>query len=204
MTEDSATTGLVARGKQSLARTGTALAGMVALILLCWLIEAFDFVWPMNLDQLGIIPRSVSGLFGILLAPFLHGSFGHLLANTIAILGLGTAVALGGPVRFLSVSVIAGLVSGSAVWLLGSSSTVTVGASGVIYGYLGYLLLAGWYRRSLLAFGGSLVIAVLFGGLLWGMFPFFVGANVSWLGHFSGFVGGILAARLLAPQDARS
>lgn len=176
------------------------LGAVLGAVGVCWAVEIVDFILPISLDQFGIIPRSVSGLLGIVVSPFLHGSFGHLIANSFAGLGLGALVAMGGPWRFLSVSVISAVVSGGAVWLLGSGSTVTVGASGVIYGYLGYLLLAGWYSRNMLAFGGSILVAFLFGGLLWGMFPFFVASNVSWMGHFFGFVGGVLAARLLAPE----
>lgn len=169
------------------------LGGFVALI---WILEIIDFLlFRGRLNRYGIRPRSISGLGGILLAPLLHGNFRHLAANTVPFVTLGALVMLGGLERFFSVTAIVVLVSGLGVWLLGSPRTVHIGASGVIFGYFGFLLLRGYFEQDLFSSGVSLVVGLLYGSLIWGVLPSRRG--MSWQGHLFGFVGGVLAARFL-------
>ena len=105
----------------------------------------------------GIAPRTTAGLRGILFAPFLHGSFAHLLANTIPFAVLGWLVMLRDARHFTTVTLVAIIASGSMAWLLGAPGSVHVGASGVIFGYLGFLMLSGWYARS----AGSIVLSIV-------------------------------------------
>jgi membrane associated rhomboid family serine protease len=142
---------------------------------------------------LGIVPRTTAGLRGILLAPLLHGSLAHLLANTIPFLILGWLVMLRDARHFATVTLVAMLASGSMAWLLGATGSVHVGASGVIFGYLGFLMLSGWYARSPGSILLSIVVTILWGGLAFGVMPGQDG--ISWQAHMGGFIGGIIAAR---------
>lgn len=175
---------------------------LLGLVGLMWGIEIADqlFFRPFlqtTLDVYGIIPRTSIGLRGILFAPFLHGSFAHLIGNTVPFLVLGWLVMLRETSDFFWVTIIAGFVSGLGTWLFGSSG-VHIGASGVIFGYLGYLLLRGFFERSALSVAISLGVGTLYGSLLWGVFPIQYG--ISWEGHLFGFIGGVLAAWLLAGE----
>jgi membrane associated rhomboid family serine protease len=179
---------------QSIKQHAVLLFGLLAIM---WAVEAVDFLLPMvNLDQLGIRPRTERGLLGILLSPFLHVGFGHLLSNSLPFLLLGGLVMTGGRRQFLLLSLWVTLVGGSGVWLLGGSRTVHLGASLLIFGYLGFLLSRGIARRSI---GGVLIsLALLFsyGGMLYGVLPGQPG--ISWLGHLCGFLAGIAGAWMLA------
>lgn len=173
------------------------------LVGLMWLLEVLNLlIFHNSLEQFGIIPRSLIGLRGILFSPFLHANFLHLLANTFPFLILGWLVMVGGISNFFIVSLFAMIVSGVGVWLFATSNTVTVGASGVIFGYLGYLLSRGWFERKLGSLFFSLIILFVYGGLIWGLLPLVPG--VSWQGHLFGFLGGIIAARSLSQTSRKS
>ena len=151
-----------------------------------------------GLNALGIVPQSFIGLRGILFAPFLHGSFYHVLANTAPFIVLGWLVMLRNIKDFYFVSAISALVGGLGTWLIGRPCSVHVGASGVIFGYFGYLLFRGYFERSFVAIAISLAIAITYGSLLWGVLP--TRSYISWEGHLFGFIGGIIAAKLLSPS----
>ena len=175
---------------ETLKRQATVLGTIVAIM---WIAFFATVATHGALLSLGVIPRSVIGLRGILFAPFLHGSFAHLLANSIPFAIMGWLVMLRDPRHFISVTASAMLGSGLLAWLIGAPGSVHVGASGVIFGYLGFLLLSGWYARSAASILISVVVAVTFGGLVLGVFPGQVG--ISWQAHLGGFIGGVLAAR---------
>ena len=180
------------------ARRGVArhFAILITIIALLWLIEAVDqLFWRGQLDFFGVEPRTLTGLRNIIFAPFLHKGFNHLLANTLPFLVLGWFVMLSGIREFVAVSLIAMLVSGGGVWVLGMPHTVHVGLSGVIFGYLGFLLLRGYLERSTTAIVLALLAGLLYGSMIWGILP--LQPNVSWLGHLFGLIGGGLAARWL-------
>ncbi|MBL0938739.1 MAG: rhomboid family intramembrane serine protease [Gemmatimonadaceae bacterium] len=158
-----------------------------------WATFAANTVLGGALLQFGIIPRTVVGLRGILFAPFLHGNLNHLIANTFPFLALGWMVMWRDARHFLPVTLFAMLGSGLFAWTLGAPNSVHIGASGVVFGYLGFLLLAGVYARSVGSILLSIVTAALWGGLVMGIAPGQVG--ISWQAHLGGFVGGILAAR---------
>jgi membrane associated rhomboid family serine protease len=143
--------------------------------------------------NLGIIPRTTVGLRGILFAPFLHASFAHLLANTVPFIVLGWLVMLRDKRHFGRVTIAAALGSGLLSWLLGAPGSVHIGASGVIFGYLGFLMLSGWYQRSIGSVLLSLGVTAAWGSMVLGVLPSMPG--VSWQGHLGGFIGGVLAAR---------
>ncbi len=175
------------------------LGGLVAMM---WAVEILDqFVFRLGLrqtlDVYGIMPRYPIGLRGILFAPFLHGNFAHLIGNTVPFLILGWLIMLRETSDFLWVSLITAFVSGLGTWMFGSSG-VHIGASGVIFGYLGYLLARGYFERSMTAIAMSLFVGALYGSLIWGVLPTRIG--ISWEGHLFGFLGGVLAAKLLTPK----
>lgn len=176
----------------------TLLIGLVALL---WFLELVDQVLLHRaLDQLGIHPRSLEGLWGILFAPFLHAGFVHLLANTVPLVVLGWLVMLRRIADFFLATAATMLIGGLGVWLLGAPNSIHLGASILIFGYLGYLLLRGFYERSPLAVAIAVVAGLLYGGALWGVLPGQPG--VSWQGHLFGFIGGGAAARLLSRTPA--
>lgn len=178
---------------QSIKEHAILLFGLLAIM---WAVEVVDFLLPLvDLDQLGIRPRSERGLVGILLSPFLHVGFGHLISNSIPFLLLGGLVMTGGRRRFLMLSLWVTLAGGSGVWLLGGSRTVHLGASLLIFGYLGFLLTRGITERSVGGVLVSLALLVGYGGMLYGILPGQPG--ISWLGHLSGFLAGVAGAWLL-------
>jgi membrane associated rhomboid family serine protease len=168
-------------------------------VLLIWLVELVDsLIFKGTLDQLGVQPRSLIGLRGVLLMPFLHGGVGHLLANTIPFLVLGALIMLGGVTSFFTVSAVIIVVSGLGVWLLGSADSVHLGASGLVFGFFGFLVTRAYFERS----PGSILLAVVaiifYGGIIWGILPLQTG--VSWLAHLFGFFGCVLAAYLVSKR----
>ncbi|CAA9586348.1 FIG00558679: hypothetical protein [uncultured Synechococcales cyanobacterium] len=176
------------------------LASFIALI---WSLELIDlFFLGRALDRYGIIPRQLIGLRGILFAPFLHGGLAHVAANTIPFLTLGWLVMLRETKDFFVVTAIAMLTTGLGTWLIGASNSIHVGASGIIFGYLGFLLFRGYFERRVVSIAFSIIVGLLYGGLIWGVLPFQIG--ISWEGHLFGFIGGGLAARLLSRRQRRS
>lgn len=174
------------------------LGGFVALL---WLIQIVNsLVFQGGLVGLGIHPRSFAGLWGILFAPFIHANFAHLIANTIPLAVLGWFVMLRQKRDLVTVSVLAALVGGLGTWLIAPALSVHIGASILVFGYLGYLLFRGIFERRFWPIVGSIVTFFLYGGALFGVVPGTVG--VSWQGHLFGLLGGILAARLLTNRQA--
>ena len=175
---------------------------LFALVAFAWTLELVDLLLLRgSLDALGIRPRSIDGLWGIVFAPFLHGGLRHLLANTIPFVVLGWLVMVRRTSDFFAVSVVAILLGGLGVWLFGAPRTIHIGASGLIFGYLGYLLLRGYFERSVVAILLAIFVGVLYGGALWGLLPGQRG--ISWEGHLFGFLGGGGAARLLSERKVR-
>jgi len=171
------------------------LLGCVALL---WGIECINALLNHRLNRWGILPRTLTGLVGIPLSPFLHGSFAHLILNTVPLVTLGSFVAFYGTRLFLAVSLWIMLLSGAALWLLGRSA-YHVGASSVLFGYFGYLVARGWYERSVTALLVALLILGLYGGMVWGVVP--TRSYISWEGHLFGLLAGVLVARLATPQQ---
>jgi membrane associated rhomboid family serine protease len=176
-------------------------AGLQVLVLgacvaLAWGVELVDQVaFRGTLDRYGIHPRTLAGLWGILAAPVLHAGWLHLAANTLPFVVLGWLVMLRRMSDFFVVTLLAMLIGGLGVWLFGAGNSVHIGASGVIFGYLGYLLARGFFERSVWAVLLGVAALVLYGGVLWGVLPGQPG--ISWEGHLFGFIGGVVAARVL-------
>ena len=179
-------------------------AGVVAAFVgLLWVIEIVDAVSPGDLDRYGIEPRSEDGLVGIALAPLLHSGWTHLEANSVPLLVLGLVVAVASTARFFGVLAWAWVVGGVGVWLVAPVGSVTVGASGLVFGLLAYLLVIGFLERRAVGILISVGVFLVYGGVLLGVLPGQPG--VSWQGHLFGAAGGVLAAYHLAnrrrPRD---
>jgi len=184
------------------AETRRLLRPLLIILALMWVIEIVDWLlFDGALDGFGIVPRQLVGLRGIVVAPLLHGSFSHLLANSLPFLVLGLLVMLRHSRQFAAVSIIIVLISGLGTWLFAPSYTVHIGASGLIFGYFAFLLVTAFYERSPGAIGLALLVFVFYGGLLWGAMP--QGGAISWQGHLFGLVGGGLAAYTVAPRRIR-
>ncbi len=173
---------------------------LMALVAVMWLSEIVDTALDHRLDGYGIEPRDADGLIGIPAAPFLHAGFGHLISNTVPFLAMGFVIAFKGAARVALVTAIVALVSGGGTWLVAPESTIHIGASGVVFGYATYLLSRGFFDRDFFEIAIGVAVGVIYGGvLIGGLIP---EEGVSWQGHFFGAVGGLVAARALAPDRA--
>ncbi len=175
---------------------------VVGALLAMWVLELADLLFFGGaLDAYGIEPRSVEGLDGVLFAPLLHGGLSHLASNTVPFTVLGLLVLLGGLRNFAVTTALSILVGGLGVWLVGASDAVHIGSSGLVFGYFGYLLLRGYFSRSVGAILLAGLLVVLYGGALWGLLPLQTG--ISWTSHVFGFLGGALSAYLLHRRGSR-
>ncbi|WP_249714041.1 rhomboid family intramembrane serine protease [Rhizomonospora bruguierae] len=177
------------------AALGRAFVAMCAVVPVLFLIEVIDRGMGQALDVAGgIRPGHLTGLDGVIFAPFLHASFAHLYGNSVPLILLGTFVLAAGTRRFLWSTGVIMLVSGLGVWFTGDRDSIVVGASGVIFGYLGLLLARGVVDRSWWHLGVGALIGLLYGWQIIGVLP--ADPSVSWQGHLFGFIGGVLAAVL--------
>jgi membrane associated rhomboid family serine protease len=197
MGKNSSSINLMSQGsRQEIKTQAIILATFVAIF---WLLEILDqFVFRGSLDYFGIMPHQVIGLRGILFAPFLHGDFPHLIANTVPFLILGWLVMLQETSDFFIVTGLTMLVGGLGVWLFAAPGSIHIGASILIFGYLGFLLLRGYFQRNIPSILLSILVFLLYGGTIWGVLPSRPG--ISWQGHLFGFLGGVLAAKLIATE----
>jgi membrane associated rhomboid family serine protease len=170
---------------------------LVLIVGVMWLLEVINALDNNALDgDGGIYPRSLAHLWAIFTAPFLHVSFAHLIDNTIPLVFMGVIIALRGAVKLALVTAIVVVIGGVGTWLIAPAHSVTVGASGVVFGYAAYLLTRGLFDRSWVELLIGLVVAVVWGGaLLSSLVPHY---GVSWQGHLCGAIGGVVAAWLLA------
>ena len=175
------------------------LALLFGVVALAWGLEVLDTILLGFLDRFGIQPRSFAGLPGVVTSPFLHLGFGHLISNTIPFLILGGIVLIGGRRVFLMATLFIIAVGGMALWTLGPGATNHLGTSGLIFGYLGFLLARGIVEKSSFWIVVSVGTLLLYGGMLSGVFPGQPG--ISWQGHLFGLVAGILAARVMFTRE---
>jgi len=171
---------------------------LLTLILGLWLLHIVNWALGYQLNTLGLYPRKLHGLIGIVTSPFLHGNFNHLFFNSIILFVLANFVLLGGVEVFYSVSLIIILLSGIALWLMGRSA-FHIGASSLITGYWGYLLASAYYQRT----GITIILAsatlYYFGSLFFSLFP--DEEKISWEGHLFGCLAGVSAAWLYYHPD---
>ena len=163
-----------------------------AAIAILWLVYFLNLILEIDLRMYGIMPRHMDGLWGIPAAPFLHVDIKHLTANS-GILFILLAVSLSySRAQTLKALLTITLLGGAMVWLLGRGGSIHIGASGVIFGLIGYLMCLGLFRRNWKAVMISVVISLLYGGALLTLLVYVPG--ISWTGHFFGFIAGVVAA----------
>jgi membrane associated rhomboid family serine protease len=172
---------------------------VLGFVGLLYVVEAIDTVLGGRLDDDGVIPRDFSQWDNILWFPLLHGDWTHLTGNAVPLLVLSYLATSGGIKQFLQVTAVIWLTSGLGVWLFGSYGS-HIGASGLVFGFLVFLLVRGIFARSVLQIVLAVVVFALYGAALWGVLPGQPG--ISWEGHLFGALGGVLAAWGVA-RDAR-
>jgi membrane associated rhomboid family serine protease len=183
-------------------------ATIVSFVALLYVIEAIDQVSGSRLEQDGIRPLEVDGLWGILWAPLLHANWAHLIANTVPALVLGFLVSLAGMSRFIYATVIVWILGGLGTWLIGNLGapngveTNHIGASGLIFGWLTFLIVFGFFTRHAWQIVVGIVVFLVYGGVLWGALPGTFG--VSWQGHLCGGIAGVIAAYLLSGPERKA
>ena len=179
---------------------------LIAFIAILWVVQVVNIFMDYSLNQYGLVPRTIEGLRGIPLSPVLHGGFGHLISNTFPLLILGGLVAVRGQANFVGVTLFIIFVGGLGLWCVGRpwpwddvQLVVHVGASGLVFGYFGYLVARGWYERSFLSIIVALLVILVFGsGIFLGLLP--TAPYISWEGHLCGLVAGVLIARFTRDQ----
>jgi membrane associated rhomboid family serine protease len=183
----------------SVSTSSGAMLAMGIAVAVLWLVQIVNAADDYGLNRYGLRPREVEGLWGIGTQPFLHASWWHLLSNTPAFLLIGWAVLRSGWQMFTIVTLSIVVIGGAATWLLGPSDTVIVGASGLVFGWLGYLLARAWFARRLVWIIEAFVVLFFFGTLLYGLVPS-VHSQVSWQAHACGFAAGVLTGAVLHPR----
>jgi membrane associated rhomboid family serine protease len=168
-----------------------------------WFVRLLDTFTPAGFSAAGygIVPRSFDGLSGIAAAPFIHSSWAHLIANSIPFAVLGSFILINGVAEFVFVLFVTGLIAGAGTWLFAAPNTMHVGASGVVLGFMGFLLFRSAFDRRLTSAIITIGVAMLYASALaTSLIP---REDISWTNHFFGFAGGIIAARLRYPAARR-
>lgn len=178
------------------ARAGVTSGGFVAVL---WVIEMLDRILPGNFESRGVRPRSDEGLLGIAFAPLLHGGWDHLISNTFPLLILGFLLALSGTRTFVITTAIIWIVGGLGTWVIAGSNEVHIGASGVVFGWLVFLIVRGVFARSLAQIALGIAVFFAYGTVLLGVLPGDPG--ISWQGHLFGAIGGAVAAWFARDDD---
>jgi len=166
---------------------------VLAFVGLCWLVFIVNnLLLGGRFSHWGIVPRTFTGLRGILLAPLLHASLHHILVNTVPLLMLGGIISFRSPATYVSITVAGTIISGALIWLLARPGC-HLGASGLVFCYFGYVIGQAWFQRTIVNVLLAIACGVIYGGLIWGLSPF--QAGVSWEAHGAGLIAGILLAR---------
>jgi membrane associated rhomboid family serine protease len=176
-----------------------ALIVMIAVGAVFWVVQFLNAADEYRLDRFGVRPREVDGLWGVVTMPFLHASYNHLLSNTVPLVLIGWVLLLSGIRVWATVTAIVVLAGGALTWLVGPANTLIVGASAMIFGWLGYLLARAYFSRRLKWIIVAILVLVFFGTLLIGLFPT-LHSGISWQAHVCGFAAGIGAGAVLHPR----
>jgi membrane associated rhomboid family serine protease len=183
-------------------------ATVVSFVALLYLVEIWDNLTGHRLDENGIRPLETDGLTGIVFAPLLHANWAHLVANTGPALVLGFLMTLAGLARFIYATAIIWILGGFGTWLIGNTGappgieTNHIGASGLIFGWLTFLIVFGFFTRKVWEIVVGIIVLFVYGGVLLGALPGTFG--VSWQGHLCGAIAGVLAAYLLSGPERKA
>ncbi|MFG2620426.1 rhomboid family intramembrane serine protease [Streptomyces sp. NPDC048507] len=184
------------------ARARNAALVVLGWVALLWVLEAVDTATGHALDDYGVVGRDPETLPGVVTGSFLHFGFDHVASNSVPLLVLGFVIALSGIRHFLAVSALVILADGLGTWLVSPSDSMTLGASGVVYGFFGYLLVRGFVERKVLGVLVAVAVGAYWGGtFLLGLLP--LDPTISWQGHLCGMVGGVATGLLFRRPDHR-
>lgn len=171
------------------------LAILAAFVGVLWAIQALNWATGYSLNTLfGLIPRNTAGLDGILAMPVLHGSFPHLISNTPPLLLMGALLAATATRALLLVNGVIVVLGGALVWLF-AGTAIHIGASGLVFGWFGFLVARGLVDRSPVTLGSALLVGLIYGSIVWGVLPGQPG--ISWEAHLFGALAGVAAAVLV-------
>lgn len=172
-------------------RLATALIPPGLVVMVLWIVFAFDRVFGLDLYRYGVLPREIKGLLGILISPFVHGSLDHLFSNSAPILILGWLLVYFYPKAAWRVVLACWAMGGLWVWTT-ARDNYHIGASGIIYGLAAFLFFSGVFRRRVSLMAVSLIVVFLYGSMVWGVLPLQV--EVSWESHLFGAIAGVIMA----------
>ena len=177
---------------------------LMIFVGLMWVVRGIDMFLPHGLSAagVGVVPRTWDGLWNIPITPFIHEDFDHLLSNTIPLLILGALILARGVIEFVFVVFVTTFVSGFGTWLFGEGNAQHIGASGVVFGFFGYLVFRIAFDRKITSGLIALAVAIGYGSAM--AYSLIPEEGISWSGHFFGFIGGFVAARLRYPHRPRS
>tara|TARA_B100001287_G_scaffold124310_1_gene104775 strand:+ start:3672 stop:4268 length:597 start_codon:yes stop_codon:yes gene_type:complete len=156
-----------------------------------WIVKIVEFHYNITLVSYGVLPKKIEGLKGIFFSPFIHKDFTHLINNTFPILILGILLFFTYKKTALSIFFWLFFISGFWLWIIGRPS-YHIGASGIIYSLASFLFFSGVFSKNRQLIAISLVIIFSYGYLIWGIFP--INSNISWEGHLTGLLAGLLVA----------
>jgi membrane associated rhomboid family serine protease len=184
---------------------------IASFVALLYVIEAVNALTNQHLDEDGIRPLQTDGLKGILFAPVLHANWQHLMANTVPALVLGFLVTLTGLSRFVFATAIIWIVGGFGTWLIGTlgpscgvGGVDIIGASGLIFGWLTFLIVFGFFTRTAWQIIVGVLVLLVYGGILWGALPPASCTHISWQGHLCGAIAGVFAAYVLSSPERKA
>jgi membrane associated rhomboid family serine protease len=182
------------------AQARTALFVMAGVLAALWVIQIANWADSYGLARdYGIRPRDLAGLPDILTAPFLHFSWAHIEGNSGPLFIFGFLAAYRGVARFLGVTAVVVLSSGLAAWFSESAGTVGAGASGVVFGYFGYIMVRGFFDRHAIDILVGAVMALCFAYQFTVLLPH---AGIGWQAHVGGLIGGVAAGWIFRDQRA--
>jgi membrane associated rhomboid family serine protease len=170
----------------------------VGFLLLLWIIKIIEVSSGISFIKYGLLPHHLSGMLGIITYPLIHANFNHLISNSIPLLFLGTGLLYFYPESALKVFAIIYFLPGILIWLF-ARTAYTIGASGLVYGFVTFFFFSGIIRRDNRSIALALIVTFLYGGLVWGVLP--IDRTISWEGHLFGSLTGILCAFLFRKHD---
>lgn len=181
---------------------GAAISTAIGYLVLIWTVFLVnEFIFGGALNNFGVRPRDTSTLWGILTAPLLHADYGHIVANSLPGALFAGLIAMSSKRLFWQVTLLITVVGGGLTWLVGGVNTVHIGASGLIYGWLAFLVVRGFVNRRVMQIILGVILASMYSGLIWGVLP--TQMAVSWQMHLFGGLAGIWAAVMFKRGRAR-
>jgi len=168
------------------------------LLLVLWIVQLIQYFGIYDFSAYGNWPRHIEGLKGIIFSPFIHGSFDHLISNTLPMLVLLTVLLNAYPGIAIPVLVFVHLTSGILVWLFAPPDTVHIGISGIIYGIASFLIASGIFRKDRLSITIAILVGLIYGSMIWGFIP---QPGISWQSHLYGALSGLMIAYILRKNN---